>query len=291
MNKRFLIINADDFGISKSTNEAIEELFREEKITSAGILAPSLFAKEACESALKYNIPVGVHWTLHSDWSGEHAWSPCAKPTDIPTLLNDGRLTPKASEVRQAKSREVTAELRSQYEFLVSCGIKPDHADSHGGTLYGTNGRLFFLNAFQLCHEYGLPFRFAKSPQFLSRQFEKEPGFLLKTAHGAINTCARIKRISLLDDFYSEPHSVGHVGGYEGLKAYYEKQLSTLDGAVSEVFLHPSKPDDALLERTPEWQKRIWEYEFLKSGDLQKAAKEQGFMLVSWAEAFRRNEV
>ena len=41
MRKRFLIVSADDFGISESTNQAIRLLFEEEKITSAGILAPA----------------------------------------------------------------------------------------------------------------------------------------------------------------------------------------------------------------------------------------------------------
>ena len=42
--KRYLIINADDFGMSESTNEAIRQLFDNEKFTSAGILAPAPFA-------------------------------------------------------------------------------------------------------------------------------------------------------------------------------------------------------------------------------------------------------
>ncbi len=287
-NERYLIINADDFGISEGTNEAIETLFREEKITSAGILAPAPFAKEACQISLRHHIPSGVHWTLHSDWAGEDAWRSCAEKEAVPSLLEKERLSADLSKVRQAKSPEVTRELEAQIAFLNECGIRPDHADSHGGTLYGTNGRLFFLNAFRLCRKYELPFRFARSSRFLSRQFEKEPGLMLKTAQRAIHLCARVKRVSLLDDFYSEPHPVRHVDGYDTLKKYYETQLLTVDGNIAEVFLHPSLPEDAFLNRTTEWQKRVWEYEYLKSGDLCKAAMEQGFTLVSWGEAFHK---
>ena len=286
MKQRYLIINADDFGISRSTNEAILQLFQAEKITSAGILAPAPHADDACRLAKDHSLPVGVHWTLHSDWPGENAWKPCAKREKTSSLLQEDRLTWDKARVSKAKSSEVTAELEAQYQYLISHGCRIDHADSHGGTLYGTNGRLFFINAFRLCQKYNLPFRFAKKESFLVRQFGNHPGLSLQLAQKAIVGCSRIYRVSLLDDFYSEPHAVSRIQGLADLKAYYEKQLGTLTGDIAEVFLHPSCPDDALLQRTNEWQKRIWEYEYLKSGDLIKAAGEQGFTVVSWKEAF-----
>jgi predicted glycoside hydrolase/deacetylase ChbG (UPF0249 family) len=73
--------------------------------------------------------------------------------------------------VKQAKRRDITRELEAQYLRLLDMGCVPDHADSHAGTLYGTNGRLFFLNAYALCKKYGLPFRFATEDSFLTRQF------------------------------------------------------------------------------------------------------------------------
>ena len=50
--------------------------------------------------------------------------------------------------------------------------------------------------------------------------------------------------------------------------------------------MHPCLPDEELLSRSPQWQKRVWEYEYLKSGDLLLAAKAAGFTVVSWREAF-----
>ena len=54
---------------------------------------------------------------------------------------------------------------------------------------------------------------------------------------------------------------------------------------ITEVFLHPALPDEALLKRTPEWQKRVWEYEYLRSGRLNRFAEKEGFRLVSWKDA------
>lgn len=289
MKQRLLIINADDFGISQSTNEAIRELFLTEKITSAGILAPAPYAEDACRLARELSLSVGVHWTLHSDWPGEYAWNSCALQEKAFSLLQEGKLAWEKEKAAGAKSSDVTTELEAQYRYLISQGCAVDHADSHGGTLYGTNGRLFFLNAFRLCKKYDLPFRFAKKESFLARQFIDHPSLALQLAQKAITGCASIYRVSLLDDFYSEPHTVAKIHDFSALKAYYEQQLCTLTGDIAEVFLHPSRPDDDLLQRTSgEWQKRIWEYEYLKSGDFLQAAKEQGFTVVSWRDAFKR---
>lgn len=279
--KRYLIINADDLGMSESTNVAIRELFDGEKITSAGILAPAPFASDAAKLAKEKGYSVGVHWTLTSEWAA-WPWAPCG---DTPSLLEDGFLTADKQKVKQAKSRDITRELEAQYLRLLDLGCLPDHADSHAGTLYGTNGRLFFLNAYSLCRKYSLPFRFAKQDSFLPRQFGKDPGKLLRTASKAISGVGSLYRVSLLDDFYSDPRPVEKIGGLSELKAYYEAQLSTLRGDICEVFMHPCLPDKELLARSPQWEKRIWEYEYLKSGDLLIAAKKAGFTLVSWKDA------
>ena len=281
MAERFLIINADDFGMSESANEAIRQLFEGEKITSAGILAPAPFAPQAAKLAAEGGYSVGVHWTLHSEWAA-FPWAPCCP--EAQSLLEEGHLTGSFEKVKKAKSRDVTAELDAQYQVLLNLGCRPDHADSHSGTLYGTNGRLFFLNAYRLCRKYGLPFRFAKQDSFLTRQFGN-PAPALKLAAKAIGGVGALHGVGLLDDFYSDPRPVEKIDGLSDLKAYYEKQLATLEGRICEVFMHPCLPDEELLSRSSQWQKRIWEYEYLNSGDLLIAAKEAGFTVVSWKDA------
>lgn len=282
MPERYLIINADDFGMSESTNEAIIGLFEGGKITSAGILAPAPFAGEAAAVAGRRDYSVGVHWTLTSEWAA-WPWAPCG---DAPTLLEDGFLTADKKKAARAKSSDVTKELEAQYLHLLDLGCRPDHGDSHAGTLYGTNGRLFFLNAYALCRKYGLPFRFATEDSFVTRQFGGNVSPALKLASRAIGGVGKLHGVKLLSDFYSDPRPVEKIGGYSDLKGYYEAQLSTLQGQICEVFMHPCLPDEELLSRSPQWQKRVWEYEYLKSGDLLLAAREAGFKVVSWREAF-----
>ena len=102
----------------------------------------------------------------------------------------------------------------------------------------------------------------------------------------AIGGIGKLRGVDFLGDFCSDPRPAEKIGGLWDLKAWYEAQLSTLQGQVCEVFMHPCLPDGELLSRSPQWQKRVWEYEYLKSGDLILAAREAGFRVVSWREAF-----
>ena len=276
-NRRYLIVNADDFGMRESSDRAIAALFRQGAITSTTVLSPAARAAQACRAARDGGFPVGVHWTLHSEWA-DAPWMACAGAS---TLTDGaGRLLP---DCKRASSGDVTRELEAQINFMERHGVRPDHADSHGGTLYGINGRLFFVNAFRLCRAYRLPFRFAKSDGFLRRQFDGAVPGVVKGAQRFVAGLARKMGVSILDDFVTNPYPAEKAGGYEALCAYYEAELAKAPAGVTEVFLHPSLPDAEMSARTPEWAKREWEYQFLAEGRLARAAEKEGFELVSWA--------
>ena len=284
MNARYLIVNADDFGLTQSVNGAIEELFRLRAVTSATILAPARFGADACRIAAESGLAAGVHWTLNSEWTDE-PWLPCAGDT-VPSLLSGGSLhTDRRLMAKAARSRDVTCELDAQVRFLCGRDCTPDHADSHDGALYGTNGRLFFLNAFRVCRKHRLPFRFAKDPAFITRQFSGDLPPVLRAAHRAIVLAADAMRVPLLDDLVTHPRPVEKIDGFEALCGYYEKELAKSGPGITEVFLHPSLPDEDLCVKTPQWQKRVWEYNYLKSGRLNRFAEKEGFTLVSWKQA------
>ncbi|MEN6340122.1 MAG: ChbG/HpnK family deacetylase [Clostridiaceae bacterium] len=285
MNERVLIVNADDFGMTEAGDEAILSLFQAGRITSSTILTPAKRASEACFSAAERGLAVGVHWTLHAEWEQE-TWLPSAGAERVPSLCENGAMIPSSARAsKAAKSADMSRELEAQYRFMVEQGVVPDHADSHGGTLYGINGRLFFLNAFRLCKRYGLPFRFPRRSDFLRRQFGHEPNSALKAAHRLIVASADCHGVKLIDDFITNPYPVAKIEGYASLAAYYEREIASAKEGITEVFLHPSLPDAALLARKPEWQKRIWEYEYLTSDAFENLLWREGFVLSSWGSA------
>lgn len=287
--KRYVIINADDFGMCPETNKAIEELYKANKISSTTLLVTAPYATDALQVAYKHKYPLGVHWTLNSDWDYENRW-PCAAPPDTVASLNEnGLLFANASQMAAgAKSPEVSLELEAQIRKMIQGGCPPTHADSHCGTLYGFGGRLFFINALRLCRKYGLPFRLPKGKQFIKRQFPEGVPILVKIFQGIALLCANVLRVPLIDDIITNPQKVEEIGSYEALCRYYLEEVAAIGPGISEVVLHPSLPSSACSALTSQWPKRVWEYNFLKSGILEELLKKEGIELIGW-EALQRD--
>ena len=127
-----VIINADDFGITRGVNRAIAELAAAKAISSTTVMANM---DEYIEiAALKNDIGIGVHCNLT-------VGRPAAAPGSVPTLVNtEGcffRLNELLQRMRQGKvsARDIAVELTAQLQRLLDLGISPDHFDSHQSLL------------------------------------------------------------------------------------------------------------------------------------------------------------
>ncbi|WP_161601660.1 ChbG/HpnK family deacetylase [Paenibacillus luteus] len=70
-NERLLIIHADDFGLTRETNEAILQSFEHRTITSAYVMMPCAAASEAIGLSIQRGKDdIGIHLSLTSDESG-----------------------------------------------------------------------------------------------------------------------------------------------------------------------------------------------------------------------------
>ena len=83
----------------------------------------------------------------------------------------------------------------------------------------------------------------------------------------------------MLDDLVSNPWSISRIGDYNTLEKYYLDAVDNCIDGVTEMFLHPALPIDG---NQGEWQKRVFEYQILKSGCLLDRAKQKGVTVVSW---------
>ncbi|WP_339222798.1 ChbG/HpnK family deacetylase [Paenibacillus sp. FSL H8-0332] len=108
---RLLIINADDFGITKGTNEAIVSLFEQQAITSTSIMFPCPAAREALElSNQKVLDNIGIHLTLTSDEN--HSYSPVFQERPLKSLINkDGNFHNDISYIEKNADDEVRIEI------------------------------------------------------------------------------------------------------------------------------------------------------------------------------------
>ena len=104
---KYLIVNADDFGLARGVNEGIIKAHKEGLVTSTSLMVDSLYTSEAVKSAKSCpNLSLGLHFTA----SNEHA-----------------------QNLYDIKNIELTKkELTRQYNlFFNLVGKKPTHIDSH----------------------------------------------------------------------------------------------------------------------------------------------------------------
>jgi Uncharacterized protein conserved in bacteria len=286
MPDRYLIVNADDFGLCRETNDAIETLFNEKRITSTTIMAPARAFKDAAARALNNKIiNTGLHITLNSDCENDR-WRSTAPKEKVMSLLDDDGsfFYDLCCFYRNAREDEVAVEINAQYDFAVSSGCSIDHADSHCGTLYGIGGKPFLKEAYELCKKHNLPFRFPKSKSYIKGMFGGSVPPEIDFAHTSAVMFAQMIGVHLLSDMMTNPYKLKDIKSYENLRDFYINAIRNMKEGITELFLHPSG-FSRLLSANPEWQKRIWEYEFLMSDDFLKTIEQEDIKLVSYGRA------
>jgi predicted glycoside hydrolase/deacetylase ChbG (UPF0249 family) len=127
---KYLIVNADDFGASRSINRGILQTHRHGILTSTSLLVYGAASREAAELGRDApELSVGLHVDL-------------GKELNESTAESSGRL------------REALGEQFSRFQELM--GRPPTHLDSHHNVHRDPRALLQFLDAAQ---DYGLPLR------------------------------------------------------------------------------------------------------------------------------------
>ncbi|HMX66427.1 MAG TPA: polysaccharide deacetylase family protein, partial [Microthrixaceae bacterium] len=150
---RLLIINCDDLGMCHSANEGVYDSLRNGLGTSATLMVPCPWAREAASQYRGED--VGVHLTLNAEWE-LYRWGPI---TVAPSLLDgDGGFPRTVVDVwDHADLDETRRELRAQVERAILWGFDVTHLDSHMGTLQLRPE--FFDIYLDLAVDFGLPLR------------------------------------------------------------------------------------------------------------------------------------
>lgn len=271
---KYLIINADDFGYNEQQNSAVTELLSAGLITSTSLMAVAPKAKSAVDFSKENNICVGVHLTINSD-DKNLKW----QSLSYVNSFKNGLPADNRELIFKTSREDVRKELEAQYRFITDNGGAVDHADNHCATLYGINGRRFYIDAFDFCASHSIPYRFPKTSGFLERQIGSGIPKILKKYQQIIVNCGIKRGVKLLDDLVSNPWSMGRIGDYNTLEQYYLNAVDNCIDGITEMFLHPALPVDG---EQAEWQKRVFEYQILKSGCLLERAKQKGVNIVSW---------
>jgi len=148
-----IIINCDDLGSSHSANVASEAALRDGIATSATLMVPCPWAREAVERCK--DLDVGIHLTLTAEYP-TYRWRTL---TDAPSLRDEQGYMPRtaAELLKRADPVEVEAECRAQIDQALAWGVDVTHLDNHMGTLQ-ISERLYPIYV-KLAKEYQLPLR------------------------------------------------------------------------------------------------------------------------------------
>jgi chitin disaccharide deacetylase len=130
-----LLINADDFGLTRGVNRSVIELHRAGVLSSATLMATgAFFADAAALARATPALEVGCHVVLVDG-------VPALSPAQIPSLCPDGQsfrpsLGRFAVDLHLGRIRpaEIEAEAAAQMRHLQQAGLRVSHLDTHKHT-------------------------------------------------------------------------------------------------------------------------------------------------------------
>lgn len=204
-----LIINADDFGLTRGVNLGIIEASQRGIVRSTTLMVGMPAENHATELArLNPELKIGIHLRLT-------AGTPMAK--NVPTLLDQtGKLQNQSQfwDNQSMNPKEIEHELRTQVECFLSLGIELSHMDSH-----------------HHCHRHVLV-----AP--ITKKLAKEYGVPLRPGNEI--TQYKDKSLGFSDKFYGD--SLTGENLLEVVRQYRGKVQ------VLELMTHPALIDEPLLE-------------------------------------------
>ncbi len=282
---KYLIVNADDYGMCNAANEAVEELFLGGWLKSSTIMMPCPGAEHAVEFSKAHpEFAIGIHTTLTSEW-GKYRWKPL---TNGKTLLDEEGFMWHESDMveKNASYEDIEKEVRAQIDLAHRMGMKPSHVDNHMGSLYGHyTGRLGLSKlALKICGSYGYAYRlYTKHDKRICPNGTPYP---LYAAVTLLSKHWGKKYNVIIPDYLLFPD------WNDDMRVSYEVYRDTIlkiwtdipEDGVTETFVHPSVECDELKGITGRWLDRVWEYQLMKDPYVHQYLKDHDVELISYRE-------
>jgi predicted glycoside hydrolase/deacetylase ChbG (UPF0249 family) len=231
-----LIVSCDDLGSSHAANVGVYDALRHGMATSAGLMVPCPWSREA---AARYRgEDIGVHLTLNAEFD-LYRWGPI---THAPSLLDgDGGFPRTLADVwDHADLDEARRECRAQVERAIYWGFDVSHLDSHMGALQLRPE--FFDIYLELAVDFGLPLRLSGASS------ERDIGF-------------PFRRLAAEEGVLFPDHLVS--GASVGSRRTFERLLFELRPGVTEVVVHPAVDTPELRAFATDWAARIDDHDLV----------------------------
>jgi predicted glycoside hydrolase/deacetylase ChbG (UPF0249 family) len=257
---RLLIINADDFGMCHSVNDAIFRAFQNDVLRSTTLMVPCPWALHAMHFLADHpEISFGVHLTVISDWV-DYRWGPLISPDKVPSLTNNAGyfydFDHMVEFLAHVNLEELELEFRAQIEAVLAAGLQPTHLDWHALRLSGRDH--VFALMLKLAREYGLALRVMGTSWI-----EKVQSWGLPC-----------NDYDFLDSYLLDPVNKS---------TQYAQMLRKLPAGLTEWALHPALDTGELLAIEPNGNHiRQTDFNFLMSQEAMEVIREEGIILLDY---------
>lgn len=280
-----LIITADDYGMSRAVNDAIDAGIDAELITSTNVMTNMPFYTEAVKLKDNPNISVGLHWVLASG-------KPVLPREEIPTLVaNNGEFYPYPQFRSRLRKKQISydhirKELIAQYDRYVALLGQPDYWNTHQNTHVDFGIYRLFVD---IAAELGIT-------KMRSHQRIYVPGSDEAQTQPLLWRLAEPAKSRMLDVWQENAHKKG-IASPDGLIVclnksdgnkpdYVFSHIDWKDKTVGEYVIHPATRNDSpyfgrIVER------RIQEYTMFSSAETKALIEQCGIELATYAEAKR----
>lgn len=276
---RRLVVNADDFGISRGVNRGIVEAHRSGLVTSASLMANLPSAEDALTRAATCpDLGLGLHLTLT-------AGRPLCPPETVPSLVDPdgqflvlGTLLARLS-LGRVHPDEIRRELTAQVEWALRRGVRPDHVDSHHHVHVHPRVAPIVI-ALAREHRIGwvrCPAEAGPSPSLLALPARDAARTVAISTFGVV-TRVLVRRAGLRTTRHFRGIGMGMGFGEAGLLAALER----LPAGLTELMTHPGHPDEELARLTVFSEGRDRELAALTSPAVREVVRRRRVRLTSF---------
>jgi len=232
--QRQLIVTADDFGVAREVNEAVERAHREGILTAASLMVSAPEAEDAVRRAKAMpGLGVGLHLVLVE---GRPTLSPSAVPdlVDAKGLFRTDMVRAGFAFLRPKARRQLAAEIRAQFEAFAATGLELDHVNTHKHFhLHPTIAGLIV----EIGRDFGMKaMRLPREPATLLRRIE--PG--TKSSFIVELWAGRLGRRLAAAGILAPDRMFGLAWSGAMTTARLEALIARLPEGLSEIYLHPA---------------------------------------------------
>jgi hopanoid biosynthesis associated protein HpnK len=276
-----LIITGDDFGLSLSVNEAIEEAHRRGILTTASLMVGAKATADAVERARRIpSLRVGLHLVLVDGL-------PVLPPQAVPDLVTGkGEFSSHLVRAginffsRPKVRQQLEKEIRAQFQAFQNTGLLLDHVNSHHHihlhpTVLGLIlkvGREYGMRAMRLPYEPPLHSWRASRNGLLRRT-----GIWLLLSPWVSLLKRRLRRAGVhSNDFVFGMNDSGDM--HLDLVLRFLRQLPP---GVTEIYFHPAIPD---IDRRGEDRSHGGKYETLTDLQLRQVLLTSGIQQIAFSD-------